>query len=100
MAKHPNTNAATAESHTRASWWVRNSKYGLGLLAIRDDEDRARGLGVSTGPFKLIAFIISAFFVGMIGAVWAYFLESIFPSFAFDPLFDVLVADVRRCSSS
>ncbi len=30
------------------SWWVRNSKYGLGLLAIRDDEDRALGLGVKT----------------------------------------------------
>ena len=31
------------------SWWIRNSKYGLGLLAIRDDEDRALGLGVKTG---------------------------------------------------
>jgi ABC-type branched-subunit amino acid transport system permease subunit len=51
------------------SWWVRNSKYGLGLLAIRDDEDRALGLGVNTGPSKLIAFVISAFFVGMVGAL-------------------------------
>lgn len=75
-----------------ASWWVRNSKYGLGLLAIRDDEDRARGLGVSTGPFKLIAFVISAFFVGMAGALHAYFIGSIFPAFAFDALFDVIVA--------
>ncbi len=74
------------------SWWVRNSKYGLGLLAIRDDEDRARGLGVSTGPFKLIAFVISAFFVGMVGALHAYFIGSIFPPFAFDALFDVIVA--------
>src|SRR6266550_1399133 len=30
------------------SWWIRNSKYGLGLLAIRDDEERALGLGVRT----------------------------------------------------
>jgi branched-chain amino acid transport system permease protein len=74
------------------SWWVRNSKYGLGLLAIRDDEDRALGLGVNTGPFKLIAFVLSAFFVGMIGALHAYFLGSIFPPFAFDALFDVAVA--------
>ncbi len=74
------------------SWWVRNSKYGLGLLAIRDDEDRARGLGVSTGPFKLTAFIISAFLVGMVGALHAYFIGSIFPAFAFDALFDVIVA--------
>ncbi len=74
------------------SWWIRNSKYGLGLLAIREDEDRALGLGVRTGPFKLIAFIISAFFVGMVGALHAYFIGSIFPAFAFDALFDVVVA--------
>jgi ABC-type branched-subunit amino acid transport system permease subunit len=74
------------------SWWIRNSKYGLGLLAIRDDEDRALGLGVKTGPAKLAAFVISAFFVGMVGAVHAYFQESIFPAFAFDPLFDIAIA--------
>jgi branched-chain amino acid transport system permease protein len=74
------------------SWWIRNSKYGLGLLAIRDDEDRALGLGVRTGPSKLAAFVISAFFIGMVGALHAYFIESIFPAFAFDPLFDVAVA--------
>jgi len=74
------------------SWWIRNSKYGLGLLAIRDDEDRALGLGVKTGSSKLIAFVISAFFVGMVGALHAYFQESIYPAFAFDPLFDIAIA--------
>ena len=74
------------------SWWIRNSKYGLGLLAIRDDEDRALGLGVSTGPAKLVAFVISAFFVGMVGALHAYFQGSIYPAFAFDPLFDIAIA--------
>ena len=74
------------------SWWIRNSKFGLGLLAIRDDEDRALGLGVTTGPSKLIAFVISAFFVGMVGALHAYFQESIYPAFAFDPLFDIAIA--------
>lgn len=72
-----------------ASWWIRNSKYGLGLLAIRDDEDRALGLGVKTGPSKLAAFVLSAFFVGMIGALHAYFVELLFPQFAFDPLLDL-----------
>lgn len=74
------------------SWFVRHSKYGLELLAIRDDEDRARGLGVRTMFTKLSAFILSAFFVGMAGAIWAYFLESIYPPFAFDANFDVLIA--------
>jgi branched-chain amino acid transport system permease protein len=74
------------------SWWVRNSKYGLGLLAIRDDEDRALGMGVKTGPSKLVAFVISAFIVGMVGAVWAYYVEAIYPDTAFDALFDVAIA--------
>ena len=69
-----------------ASWFVRHSKYGLGLLAIRDDEDRARGLGVRTGAFKLTAFVLSAFFVGMAGGLLAYFNEDIRPEFAFNAL--------------
>lgn len=74
------------------AWWIRHSKYGLGLLAIRDDEDRALGLGVRTGASKLSALVLSAFFIGMAGALHAYFVESIFPAFAFNPLFDVAVA--------
>lgn len=74
------------------SWWVRNSKFGLVLLAIRDDEDRAQGLGVNTGASKLIAFVLSALIVGMIGAIWAYFVESIYPATTFDPNFDVAIA--------
>lgn len=74
------------------SLYVRHSKYGLGLLAIRDDEDRALGLGVKTEPSKLAAFVISAFIVGMVGATWAYFVESIYPPFAFDATFDVAIA--------
>ena len=74
------------------SWWVRNSKYGLGLLAIRDDEDRALGLGVKTGRDKLIALVISAFFVGMLGGLGSYFQGTISPSFAFSPAFDITVA--------
>lgn len=74
------------------SWWIRNSKYGLGLLAIRDDEDRARGLGVRTGTFKLVAFVVAAFFFAVVGGLHAYFVESIYPPFAFDPLIDLMVA--------
>ncbi len=74
------------------SSWIRSSKYGLGLLAIRDDEERAFGLGVRTGPSKLLAFVISAFFVGMLGGLWGYYLESIYPPFAFNALFDVSIA--------
>jgi branched-chain amino acid transport system permease protein len=74
------------------SWAVRRSRFGLQLLAIRDDEDRARGLGVKTRRVKLIAFVLSAFPVGMVGGLYFYFLGQIFPQFAFDPLFDLSIA--------
>jgi branched-chain amino acid transport system permease protein len=74
------------------SWAVRRSRFGLQLLAIRDDEDRARGLGVKVGRIKLAAFVISAFPVGMVGGLYFYFVGQIFPQFAFDPLFDISIA--------
>ncbi len=77
---------------TAVSWGIRRSVFGLQLLAIRDDEDRARGLGIPVGRVKLIAFVLSAVPTGMCGAVYAYFLGQIFPQFAFNPLFDLSVA--------
>lgn len=68
------------------SWLVRGSKLGLALLAIRDDEDRARGLGVQTSFAKLTSFALSAGLVAMVGGVWAYYLSFIYPQFAIDPL--------------
>src|SRR2546425_593968 len=61
------------------SWWIRHSKFGLGLLAIREDEDRALGLGVRTNAFKLTAYVISAVFVGIAGAIFAYYVGSVYP---------------------
>jgi len=74
------------------TWVVRRSRFGLQLLTIRDDEERARGLGVRVVRVKLIAFVLSAIPVGMAGAMYAYFLGQIFPQFAFDPLFDLSIA--------
>jgi branched-chain amino acid transport system permease protein len=74
------------------SWLVRRSRFGLQLLAIRDDEDRALGLGVKTRRIKLTAFVISAIPVGMVGGLYFYFVGQVYPQFAFDPLFDVSLA--------
>jgi branched-chain amino acid transport system permease protein len=68
------------------SWWIRRSKFGLGLLAIRDDEDKALSVGVPAGAFKLTAFVISASLVGMIGGVYGYYVTYIYPQFVVDPL--------------
>ncbi len=74
------------------SWLVRRSRFGLQLLAIRDDEDRALGLGVKTRRLKLSAFVISGFFVGMIGGLYFDFIGQVFPNTAYDPLFDLAIA--------
>ena len=71
------------------SWWIRRSKFGLGLLAIRDDEDKALAVGVRTRAFKLTAFIISAALVGMIGGVYGYYVTYVYPQFVVDPLIGI-----------
>jgi branched-chain amino acid transport system permease protein len=73
------------------SWLVRRSRFGLQLRAIRDDEDRAAGLGVRAMPVKLTALVVSGFITGMAGALWVYFIGEAFPQFVFDPLFDLAV---------
>jgi branched-chain amino acid transport system permease protein len=73
------------------SWWIRRSKYGLGLFAIRDDEDRALGLGLKVGHLKLTSFMISAGFAGMAGAMTAYFLGFISPTSVFDHSLNIAI---------
>ncbi|HTT53037.1 MAG TPA: branched-chain amino acid ABC transporter permease [Streptosporangiaceae bacterium] len=74
------------------AWLIRNSQFGLQLLAIRDDEDRARGLGVRAMRVKLTAFVISGFITGMVGGLWWFFIGQALPETAFDPTFDLSVA--------
>jgi branched-chain amino acid transport system permease protein len=73
------------------AWLVRRSRFGLQLRAIRDDEDRARGLGVRAMRVKLSAFMLSGALTAMIGAVWFYYINQVQPQTGFDPLFDLTV---------
>jgi len=68
---------------------VRRARFGLRLRAIRDDEDRARGLGVRTMRVKLAAFVLSATITGLVGGVWFLYLTQVQPPSGFDPLFDL-----------
>ena len=66
------------------SAFIRRSRFGLGLLAIRDDEGKAEMVGVNTTLYKVIAFAVSAYFVALAGGVWSYHTTHISPIFAFD----------------
>jgi branched-chain amino acid transport system permease protein len=74
------------------SWLIRRSRFGLQLRAIRDDEGRVRSLGVRTMRVKLAALVVSAFPVGMLGALWFYFITQVLPASGFDPAFDLALA--------
>jgi branched-chain amino acid transport system permease protein len=66
------------------SAYIRRSRFGLGLLAIRDDEGKAEMVGVNTTLYKVLAFGASAYFVGLGGGIWSYHTTHISPVFAFD----------------
>jgi len=74
------------------AWAIWGSRFGLQLRAIRDDEDRARGLGVRTMRVKLTAFVISGFLIGTLGGLYFYFQSDALPQYAFNPFFDLTVA--------
>jgi ABC-type branched-subunit amino acid transport system permease subunit len=67
-----------------ASWRIRLSKFGLGLVAIREDEGKAEAVGIDTMAYKVLAFGISAYFVAVAGGIYSYFFTFIDPQFIFD----------------
>jgi branched-chain amino acid transport system permease protein len=85
------TALACAAGATALAWLIRRSKFGLQLRAIRDDEDRARGLGVHAMRVKLSAFVLSAAITALVGGVWFYYIAQVEPNTGFDPLFDLSV---------
>ena len=74
-----------------ASWWIRRNKFGMGLIAIREDEDKAATVGVSTPTYKILAFAASAVFVGMAGGIYGYYISFIDPLGMFNILLSVQI---------
>ncbi len=78
------------------SWYLRNSALGLSMFAVRDDEDKARGIGVLTRWPKYLAFALAAFIAAWAGGVWAYRISYIYPSSAFD-IGPLLLGTILMC---
>jgi branched-chain amino acid transport system permease protein len=67
------------------------TKFGAGLVAIREDEGKAAAIGVDTTRYKIVAFCLSAFFIGVAGTGYAYFLTFLNPIGAFNILGSVTI---------
>jgi branched-chain amino acid transport system permease protein len=70
---------------------IRRTKFGMGLVAMREDEDKAATVGVDTPVYKLLGFVASAVFVGMAGAVYGYYLAFMDPIGMFNILLSVQI---------
>lgn len=65
------------------SVWLKNSKVGLGMMTVREDEEAARAIGVNAFAHKMVAFVLSAALAALAGSAFAFFSVSHYPNFAF-----------------
>jgi len=65
--------------------WLRHSRFGARLQAVRDNEDAARAIGIDPWAVKLGAITLSAAFMGAGGAFYVQVFQYIDPSLAFGP---------------
>ena len=69
--------------------WLYGTRFKLAINAIRDDEDKAEALGLHTGRYKMVAWSVSAFFLGIAGALFGNMtgfiepLETAYPTLTF-----------------
>jgi branched-chain amino acid transport system permease protein len=77
---------AMAVATVGTAYWLVHSRMGLGMMAVREQEDAAESLGVSAMRHKLIALVASAFFAGLAGGAFAYYHVSYYPQFPFAPV--------------
>ncbi|QXX74285.1 branched-chain amino acid ABC transporter permease [Methylovirgula sp. HY1] len=69
--------------------WIASSRYGMGLIAIREDEDAAGSMGVNATLYKVTALVLSAFFTALAGGIHAYWSTFVDPAGAFDTTLNV-----------
>lgn len=69
---------------TSTIWWITRSRFGFGLIAIRENEEGAAVMGVNTTLYKVFAFTLAAIFSSLAGGIHAYWVTFIDPESAFD----------------
>src|SRR6202012_1461076 len=69
-----------------------HSTYGRGFIAVRDDEIAAEAMGLNTTRYKIVAFVVGAFFAGVAGGLYGHYTLSIDPKgFDFNKSIEIVV---------
>lgn len=69
---------------TGVVYWLTRSRFGFGLIAIRENEDGAAVMGVNTTLYKVMAFTLSGVLSSLAGGIHAYWITFLDPESAFD----------------
>jgi branched-chain amino acid transport system permease protein len=69
---------------TLTVFWLTRSRFGFGLIAIRENEEGAAVMGVNTTLYKVLAFALSGLFAALAGGIHAYWITFLDPDSAFD----------------
>jgi branched-chain amino acid transport system permease protein len=72
-------------------FWVEKSKFGAGLIAIREDEDVAKTMGINTPWLKIKAFVLGAFLAGVVGGIYGYYMSYVHPESTFNINMSLLI---------
>ena len=69
-----------------------HSRHGRAVIAIREDEIAAEAAGIHTTYYKLLAFVLAAFFAGIAGGLYAHHIGVLAPrKFAFNYSVEILI---------
>jgi branched-chain amino acid transport system permease protein len=69
-----------------------NSTYGRGFIATKDDEIASEAVGLNTTRYKIVAFVVGAFFAGAAGGLYGHFKMTITPTgFDFTKSIEIVV---------
>lgn len=91
---------ALAAACVATTYALAHSRLGLGMVAVREDEDAAQATGVDALRHKIAALVLSSLFAGLAGGAWAYYHVSFYlyapfhPAWTFDPLLSVFIGGV------
>jgi branched-chain amino acid transport system permease protein len=67
------------------------SRFGMGLRAIKEDEEVAQTMAINSPALKIKAFALSAFFPGIAGGIFACYMTYIHPEMVFDVNISILI---------
>jgi branched-chain amino acid transport system permease protein len=80
---------ALATASLLVAWWLKRSRYGAWLQAVRDNEDSAAALGVDVFRVKLVAIAISGALMAAGGAFYLQYYRYVDPHIAYGPAISV-----------